>query len=561
MTENHQEVQHKQPTLEKQADRVERKSEHKAGAEAGEDLKAGSLNDATKAKRQEQFESGNSGATGQGDQHGRFRSAKEIFGDSVHTPLTKEAEAKREAVFKNRGWDSNELQGNPEHANIQEKHKDGSVLLKVNEPIADQRNPGEKLQDLMQAATKRATDPEGWKAWMQGEINKLSGIPEGLNEAKNETKTAVAAGWKAMTDGTVTEFLSHPNAINEPLFKTVSNVFDAMGKDPNATNKALEALGGAVMKASDEYSNLPEHDKGKVWGKGMFGMVNPEGSTEAAEAALKIGKNGLEIGEQIAIHVDKAVIDTVQLSLKAAADAAKSAPEIAEQTKQMLYDYLKSKGLTGPEFKIAGVPKGYFDNMQSPPGGGKGDNFLAMSKADDLGGEAIEVKGGGMDSAGRNLSFSQESGIELGSVRQGQDKVWEQAPFPRGDDVHVVLGENLPAGTKTIDRVVFRDGIAEGQKSIDLTADTYAAANKLESKLRGYVHDMEIYDGQPKMRMCFRMKKYEIDQKILHIGIKDGSMTAVQKAVFESVGKEVQNYNKNLPIGIAPLKLKVTVVK
>jgi hypothetical protein len=35
----------------------------------------------------------------------------------------------------------------------------------------------------------------------------------------------------------------------------------------------------------------------------------------------------------------------------------------------------------------------------------------------------------------------------------------------------------------------------------------------------------------------------------------------VQKAVFESVGKEVQNYNKNLPIGIAPLKLKVTVVK
>lgn len=57
------------------------------------------------------------------------------------------------------------------------------------------------------------------------------------------------------------------------------------------------------------------------------------------------------------------------------------------------------------------------------------------------------------------------------------------------------------------------------------------------------------------------MKKYEIDEKILHIGIKDGSMTAEQKAVFESVGKEVHNYNNNLPLGSAPLKLKVTVVK
>jgi len=38
-------------------------------------------------------------------------------------------------------------------------------------------------------------------------------------------------------------------------------------------------------------------------------------------------------------------------------------------------------------------------------------------------------------------------------------------------------------------------------------------------------------------------------------------MTAEQKAVFEKVGKQVQNYNENLPMGKAPIKLKVTIVK
>ena len=166
-----------------------------------------------------------------------------------------------------------------------------------------------------------------------------------------------------------------------------------------------------------------------------------------------------------------------------------------------------------------------------------------------------------MDSTGNPLSFSQESGIELGSVRQGQDKVWEQAPFPRGDDVHVVLGENLPAGTKTIDRVVFRDGVVESQKSIDLTALTYQSPGALESRISGCVHDLEHYKGQPRVRSGFLMIDRQIQEKILHIGIKDGSMSAEQKAVFEKVGKQIQNYNDKLLPGQAPITLKVTVVK
>lgn len=238
-----------------------------------------------------------------------------------------------------------------------QKTGDHSYGLGVNrQDIADIRTAAEKLQDFVQAAAKRATDPEGWKAWAQGEINKFSGIGSGLNEAKGETKAAVVAGWKAMTDGTVIEFLSQPNAINAPVFKTVENAFEAMSKDPEAVNKALEALGKVVLKASEGYSNLPDAEKGKVIGKVMFGMINPEGDIKDAEAALKIG-------DTISTHVDKSVMQTIDQAMKAAEQAAKTSPELAQQTKQMLYDYLRKRGLSASELeKIGEIPKGYFDS-------------------------------------------------------------------------------------------------------------------------------------------------------------------------------------------------------
>lgn len=251
----------------------------------------------------------------------------------------------------------------------------------------DTRTPVEKLGDFMQAATHRATDPEGWKAWAQGEINKFAGIGAGLNEAKEETKAAVAAGWKALTDGTVVEFLSHPNAINAPVFKTVANAFDALSKGPEAVNHAFGALGRVVINASEGYSNLPDYEKGKVIGNIMFGMVNPEGSTEGAEAALKVA-------DKVATHVDKAVMNTVQQTLKAVEEAAKSAPEVAQQTRQMLYDYLKSKGLTGPELEAAGIPKGYFDGLPGAQQARADNGILKMTSGPEGMGPEVPKKPG-----------------------------------------------------------------------------------------------------------------------------------------------------------------------
>jgi len=247
----------------------------------------------------------------------------------------------------------------------------------------ENRSPSDKLADFVQAATTRASDPERWKTWAQSEINKFAGIGAGLTEAKDETKTAVAAGWKAMTDGTVVEFLAQPNAINAPVFRTVANAFEAMGKDANTVNKAFEALGQIVIKASEAYVNSTDYEKGKTIGRTMFGMVNPEGSTEGAGAALKVA-------EQITTKVDTATWNTIDQTVSAIKNMA---PDVAENTKKMLYDYIKTKGLTSQELKGHGISEGFFDGVEELQRAGKSDNLISRSKADALEGDEAQLLG------------------------------------------------------------------------------------------------------------------------------------------------------------------------
>lgn len=239
----------------------------------------------------------------------------------------------------------------------QELQKGKSFSLGMDyEEGRDVRTPTEKLQDFLGAAAKNATNPENYKQYIQSEIDKLIGVAEGMNQAKEETKAGVAAGWKALTDGSVAAFLSKPNAINEPLFHTVGSALDAMAKDPQALNKAIvnavEALGNAVIQGNDYYNKLPDREKGHVIGHAAFALVNPEGSTKSGEAALKIA-------DTVATHVDAAVMKTIDQSL----EAIKKAPDLAADIKQGLYEYIKGQGLTGPELEAAGIPRGYFDGI------------------------------------------------------------------------------------------------------------------------------------------------------------------------------------------------------
>ena len=268
-----------------------------------------------------------------------------------------------------------------------ETGKDSFALgMDYEEGPIDSRTPSEKMGDFLKAAAARATDQEGWQKYLDGQVEKFIGIGEGLNIAKEHTKEAVVAGWTALTDGTVANFLSKPNAINDPLFNTVGGALDAMAQDPHAVDHALERLGTSIMQASEHYSSLPDREKGHVIGEAAFFLINPEGSTEAGEAALKIA-------DRVATGVDKVVMDGIRASVKSAEEMAVATPELAGQARRMLYDYTRKLGLSPQEMEAAGIPRGYFDGIEPPPGAGKGDNVYAMSKADDLGGDVL--KGGG----------------------------------------------------------------------------------------------------------------------------------------------------------------------
>lgn len=216
----------------------------------------------------------------------------------------------------------------------------------------DSRTGIEKVSDFVQAAVSRATNPEGQRQYIQDELDKIAGIGRGLNSAKEHTKAIAVAGWTALTDGTVATFLSKPNAINDPLFHAVGGVFEAMSQDPHAVDKAMEKVGDIILTSSERYSKLSPGKQGEALGETLFYAVNPEGSTEAGELALKIA-------DQVATKVDAAVAAGIEKSVKAAQDIAVSTPELTQQAQQMVLDYARQLGLTPQEMQAAGVPRGW----------------------------------------------------------------------------------------------------------------------------------------------------------------------------------------------------------
>lgn len=466
-----QDVRDEPTRPETKSDRAERRAEEQQRGEINKS--AESYNEQAKAYKNEQKVSGRSRATGAGaDAYGKggLASAKDLLGDMAHDTLTKDSEnkamsparkaelmeeIKRDGYIVGKATQDQVPLGSAEDTGTvtdytPRKNNEHfySAGMNYDDEKKDTRDFGEKLGDFAAAAARRATDPKGWQTWFDGQVQKAIGIGEGLNEAKEETKAAVAAGCRALTDGTVANFLAKPNAINEPIFKTVSNVFDAVAADPNATNKALEALGNAVMKASNDYSTMSKEDQGKAIGKTMFAMINPEGSTEGAEVALKVA-------DRVAASVDKAVMDTISVSMKAAEKAAGHSPELAQQAKQRLLDYLNSKGLLGQKLEYAGVPEGYFDGMQPSKNAAK-DNYMAMSSESDAGGfggkrpmskaeraEALEknppseIFRAEMAKAIDNLEphlrdYLEEKGVEIKTCRRITDLFPDQKPSTMG---------------------------------------------------------------------------------------------------------------------------------
>lgn len=239
----------------------------------------------------------------------------------------------------------------------------------------DNRPLSEKLVRFAESAQARLLDPAGREAYFQGLIDRTIGIGEGLNEAKEEIKAGVSGAalmaWKGLTDGSVARFLAQPNAINEPLFKTVGNCLDVMSKDPNAVNNVLTIMGRELLAANDKYSQMTPRERGIQDGKAMFYFINPSGSMEAADMAMIAGERVLE-------PVDKALLEVVRKSMETASELAKTSTQAANQTKEMLFDWLKSKGFSGNRLSAVGIPDEYFADIHSIPKTELPENVSAM---------------------------------------------------------------------------------------------------------------------------------------------------------------------------------------
>jgi hypothetical protein len=210
-----------------------------------------------------------------------------------------------------------------------------------------EHTPTEKLTAFIGAAAGRASNPEAYKTYVQEEITKLLGVAEGLNLAKEETKTAAGHAWKALTDGTVAAYLTHPQATGHVLFSPLAQALHALPKNPEEAHRALTGLGLAMLATSEQYGRLNPREKGKIIGKIAFGMINPEGSTEAGEAAFKLASRGVagahETVQQLALH----------------------SPAAAHQAKQALFDYTQRLGMSPAQIGEAGIPADFFHNMVS----------------------------------------------------------------------------------------------------------------------------------------------------------------------------------------------------
>lgn len=303
--------------------------------------------------------------------------------------------------------------------------------------------------------------------------------------------------------------------------------------------KPFRDVVAAGQKLDERWSHLPPREQERVKAKLITELVGSGAIGAAGAGTIQKASKFTEMLDAVAVEA-KALHAAVKPGIKKAVKAINNAVD----------ELVQPMGDTGMGVKMP-IPK---DPL-------KDETKMLMSKADNLGGQSGKRMHKGLDTTGKPLRFSDDAGIELSIAKPGQDKLWEQPPVIRGDDVHVGLRENLPYGTKTIDRIVFKDGIAESIKSIDPRLDSYLEPSKFRNKLNEFVHKMELYEGQPNKRAGFKCTQDQIEEKVIHLGIPEGALNPDQVKVLEEVGRGVMKYNQSLPVDKAPIKIKVTVLQ
>lgn len=156
-----------------------------------------------------------SGVVDSGDKARRLRAQLAAYGDQDASATHIGKSAAEIAQLKASGLASKfELVDDEKSSTLLKGSIQKTVKAQDRVPLAE-ATMHHKLTNFAQSAAARLLDPAGQQKYFQGQIDKIQGIGDGLNLAKEEMKDAGRKAWEALQDGSVAMFLARPNAIND----------------------------------------------------------------------------------------------------------------------------------------------------------------------------------------------------------------------------------------------------------------------------------------------------------------------------------------------------------
>jgi hypothetical protein len=297
--------------------------------------------------------------------------------------------------------------------------------------------------------------------------------------------------------------------------------------------KPFRDIQAAGQKLDEQWNQLPPREQERIKAKLITEMIE-SGAIGAG------GANAVQKASKFTEVLDALAVEAKQLHAAAKPTIKKAVKAINNAVDELV----QPVGDTGMGVK-----------MQIPKDPMKDETKMLMSKADDMGERTGRISKG-VDASGKSLSFSEESGIEIvEAIGNNPDSIWKKGWSIRGFEGEGEMGSTgiLSKNFPRIDDALYKDGTFPSMKTIDLSSQYYRDNPKeVFRKLDGYLDKIERWNGQEKPWGGHKIDPDEIEQKILQIGIPNGTITEEQKRAFEEVGKRAKS------LGI---KMKVTVIK
>lgn len=130
------------------------------------------------------------------------------------------------------------------------------------------------------------------------------------------------------------------------------------------------------------------------------------------------------------------------------------------------------------------------------------------------------------------------------AAAEGASAVWELGWAARGMRISEQFGANLPPNFPVVDS--WLGNIATSIKSIDLRAVTYQGVPRLTYRINSYIDNLAVFDGAT--LNGWEIKSNAIKGRVLSIVVPKGSMTAMQKVVFEGAKLRAEAFDIDLII-------------